>query len=214
MLKPYTGHFKPQFIDFAIDAGGNFDFEVRNREGGVLTIGNFSYVDGELFLTCNQQSLECLTGIIRHLEEMGCGTFCDGTGSEGNGNVTNSVLGNRNIYAKCFYLDICFSDWLGKPYCPKNSPQPYGTNVPYIQHTSPKVPKQPKAPKAPKAPKISKADQRPMRPANGKAVWNDAYIKAKGIDYADFIAKHGKQQVYDDLGSMTVIEFETKYGLR
>jgi hypothetical protein len=81
-----------------------------------------------------------------------------------------------------------------------------------------KTTKDPKTAKSPfrseRQPKVSKADQRIMRPENGKAVWSPEYLKAKGINHAEFLAKHGKDQVYNDLKVMTVIEFETKYSLR
>jgi hypothetical protein len=62
--------------------------------------------------------------------------------------------------------------------------------------------------------KLSKADQRIMRPKNGTPVWNQKYLAAKGIDHKAFVEEHGLHQVYDDLETMNVYEFETKYNLR
>lgn len=195
MRTVYAGHYASTFTDFAQDAGGILEFEIRRIDGSVITQARFEIEDHELVLKWEGTYHEGLVALIRYLDELGLNRTAP-TGSNEDGNAANGVIGNRAVYAHCFYLDISFAEWVGK-----------------IDRSQPKLISA-KAPKAPKAPKISKADQRIMRPANGKAVWNDAYIKAKGIDYADFIAKHGKQQVYDDLGSMTVIEFETKYGLR
>lgn len=51
-------------------------------------------------------------------------------------------------------------------------------------------------------------DNRPMRSA-----WTPDYLKMKGIVYKEFVAKHGKQKIWEDLESLTVSEFESQYAL-
>jgi hypothetical protein len=60
---------------------------------------------------------------------------------------------------------------------------------------------------------IKDRDTRIMRPATGKQVWTPEYLKLKGINHAEFCAKHGKEQVYKDLSWMTVEEFELVYDI-
>lgn len=183
-----------EILDAVIKNGGELFFDVMRLDETVVTTGYFEVIGDKLRCYCEGAYHENITSMSYYLKGRGFGET-DPNGSEGSGDVANSIYGHWSMFANIrLETGITLSE--------------------LVDQKQSKAPKQPKAPKAPKAPKVSKADQRPMRPANGKAVWNDAYIKAKGIDYAAFLAKHGKQQVYDDLGSMTVIEFETKYGLR
>lgn len=193
----YTGHYAKEFEDFAHDAGGLFEFEIRHMNGDVVTRAEFSIQSSKLELLWENSEYASLSELIVQLGHSGYSlTNPDGCNTEG-GNKSNAVLGNWAIYAKCYYLGISFVEWLGKDTAEKST-------------TRTKPAKQPK----PKEIKLSKYDQRIMRPMTGKAVWCAEYLKAKGIDHKAFIEKFGKEQVYNDLATMNVYEFETKYGLR
>lgn len=191
----YAGHHTSIFTDFVQDAGGSLEFEIRRTDGSVVTQAEFVIENQNLVLKWEGTYHEGLVALIRYLDELGLNRT-DPTGSNEDGNAANGVIGNRAVYAHCFYLDISFAEWVGKNAI---SQPKLITN---------------KSPKSPQQPKVSKADQRIMRPETGPAVWNLNYLKAKGIDHNEFCAKHDKKQVYADLGMMTVIEFETKYNLR
>lgn len=194
----YTGQNRSKIAAYVENAGGKVGFEVVNIRGEVVASGAFTNEAG-LSLYCEGSPVSSVTDLFILLHECGYSfADSDGANTEG-GNAANCVVGNFGMYPS-IHLEtgITLADVVN----------PSSQRKMVVRETSSKS-----APSERK-PKISKADQRIMRPANGKAVWNDAYIKAKGIDYTAFLAKHGKEQVYADLGSMTVIEFETKYDLR
>lgn len=190
----YTGRHRNELTHIAQIHGGIVQVDFRYQQQSLVESAFLEYSDGVLKLIWNDSMFPCFTTLTEYMFECGVGVT-NPDGSLYAGNAANAIFGNYNIFSNSWVGSHTLAEMVGGS-CSSNAL------------------KMSKAPKQPKATKVSKADQRPMRPANGKAVWNDAYIKAKGIDYADFISKHGKQQVYDDLGSMTVIEFETKYGLR
>jgi hypothetical protein len=209
----YTGGYRKQLTQLLLNHGGIIELDITHIEGTVIDKVIVMLDEGVIKIVYDDILFPCFSKLITHLNNIGVGdngmTNCNTEG----GNSSDNVLGSWDIFGSLAFQGTPLIVELGV----KTEDELFVNRFGPGSNSSSRVKcsvRQSTSPKSPKQPKISKADQRIMRPENGKAVWNNAYLKAKGIDHNAFIEKYGKEQVYADLKVMTVIEFETKYGLR
>ena len=195
----YTGHHRSKIESVVEKNGGELHFDVTFLQNEKIASGYFFLENGRLRLSAEGSLFASLTEMYLTLHECGYGVN-NSTGADGTGNAANCISGNYNIYDN---IVTEFKSSLLELVGGEKEPREKSKTVKVLKT---------------KELRMLKSDLRIMRPENpikGGTVWNQEYIKSKGIDESRcYELWGGKNDFYTAMKTMTVFEFETTYGLR